>query len=192
VVHDRLTLTVFVALTRQAANWPGVPILLCSPSEPTAEHLSRAVFRHLPVFEDVTTAWEAASRSRVSLPSLRDSLLPLPGAARQARDLATEACARWDLPHLIGPASTVADELAANAIAHAATAMTVVLTLTDRFLHVSVRDGSPTEPRLDGGSTFASAKGRGLRLVEAVASAWGALPTADGKVVWASLALTAH
>jgi hypothetical protein len=44
---------------------------------------------------------------------------------------------------------------------------------------------------LDGGGPGAAATGRGLHLVDAMASSWGFLPATDGKVVWATLALAA-
>jgi anti-sigma regulatory factor (Ser/Thr protein kinase) len=118
---------------------------------------------------------------------VRDELLPVSGAARQARDIATDACLRWDLPHLIGPASLIASEFTANVVTHASTMMTLRLSLTERYLHVAVRDGSGVEPHLDDGAPDAAPTGNGLRLVNAMASSWGSVPTNDGKVVWASL-----
>ena len=103
--------------------------------------------------------------------------------------MATDACLRWGLPHLMGPASTVMGEFVTNAMVHAATALTARLSLTDRYLHVAVRDGSVAVPRLDGGAAAAPTTGRGLRIVDAVASSWGSLPADGGKVVWAALAL---
>jgi anti-anti-sigma regulatory factor len=188
-VQDHLALTVFAAVCRQAAMWPATPVLLCGPSERTATLLSRAAYRRIPVVADVDAARAEASQGGAGTPSLLDELLPIAGAARQARDLATEACLRWDQPHLVGPACIVVTEFVANAVTHAATAMTLRLALTERFLHVSVRDGSDIEPRLDSGAPAVATTGRGLRLVEAVASSWGSLPAEGGKVVWAVLAL---
>ena len=57
-----------------------------------------------------------------------------------------------------------------------------------RFLHLSVRDGSAAPPiRLipdpyNGG-------GRGLILIDALASGWGTTQVSGGKVVWATLRL---
>ena len=187
-VVDPLALTVFLAVARQAASWPGTPILLCAPTPQTRTLLGRAAFRQLPVFLDAAAARSDAAHHRVTLPTLRAVLLPVAGAARRARNMATDACLRWDLPHLIGPASTVMGEFVANSVVHAATVLTARLSLTDRYLHVAVRDGSVAVPRLDGGAATAPATGRGLRLVDAVATSWGSLPADGGKVVWASLA----
>jgi anti-anti-sigma regulatory factor len=186
---DPLAMTVFVAVRRQAALWPGTPVLLCAPSAPTAAVLCRAAYRQIPVFADADAARTEARNHRVVLPSVRDELLPVVGAARLARDVVTDACLRWNLPHLVGPASTVAGEFVANAVTHAATTMALRLSLSERYLHVAVRDGSPAEPVLDGAGPAASGGGLGLHLVEAVSSSWGFLPATDGKVVWATLAL---
>ena len=45
------------------------------------------------------------------------------GAARQARELVTEACARWELTDLVGPACTIVTELVNNVVVHAQTPM---------------------------------------------------------------------
>jgi anti-anti-sigma regulatory factor len=188
VVPDPLAVTVFAAVCRQAAMWPGTPILLCGPSAAMAVLLRRAAFRHIRVVADLDAARAEASRSQAP-PSIWDELLPVAGAARRARNLATDACLRWDEPHLLGPASTIASELVANAVTHAATMMTLRLSLTERFLHISVRDGSPVAPSQDGAVGGAPRTGRGLQLVETVASSWGSMPAEGGKVVWATLAL---
>jgi anti-anti-sigma regulatory factor len=188
-VLDPVAMTVFVAVARQATSWPGTPVMLCAPTPHTRTLLGRAAFRQLPVFVDAAAARSDARHHRVTLPSLRDELLPVTGAARQARNMATDACLRWELPDLIGPASTVMGELVTNAVVHAATVLTARLSLTDRYLHIAVRDGSVAVPRLHVGSTAAPTTGRGLRLVEAVTTSWGSLPADGGKVVWASLAV---
>ena len=184
-VGDPLALTVFTAVTRQAARWPGIPMLFCAP--PRA-HLGPAYSR-LPLFDSLVSARAHLEKVRgLALPVLSDELLPVAGAARHARDLATDACLRWDLPHLVGPASLVANELVSNVVDHAHTLMTLRLALRHRYLSIAVRDGSPVEPARPGPTPPTGiAQGRGLLLVDATAHAWGSLPSADGKVVWASL-----
>jgi hypothetical protein len=59
-------------------------------------------------------------------------------------------------------------------------------------LHVSVRDGDPRLPFLrdaesaDGGPSI-QMRGHGLRIVDVLSSAWGAMATRDGKMVWATI-----
>jgi hypothetical protein len=149
--------------------------------------LDAGALRRLPVLSSVAAGRAEAGESRRSLPTVRDDLLPLAGAARHARNLATEACLRWDLPHLVGPASLVVSELVSNVVEHAHTMMSLRLTLWDRYLYIAVRDGSTIEPGRPGQLSPEQLRGRGLHLVGSTAHSWGCLPTDGGKVVWASL-----
>ena len=108
------------------------------------------------------------------------------GACRRARDLAGDACRRWNLPELAGPARLVLSELVGNVVRHAGTPMEVTLTLRRPFLHVAVTDGSP-EPVAARRPDQLAEGGRGLLLVRNLTQRWGSLPTGDGKVVWAML-----
>jgi anti-anti-sigma regulatory factor len=187
-VSNELSLSVFNAVVRQAARWPGTPILLCAPQPATAVLLASAAYRRLPVFASLDRARTFLAGSPSALPTVAEDLLPTVGAARQSRNVATEACLMWDLPHLVGPACLIASELVSNAVDHAGTMMTLRVSLGRRFLFIALRDGSPAEP-VAGSPGVASERGRGLRIIEATAHSWGFLPARDGKVVWASLAL---
>jgi anti-anti-sigma regulatory factor len=186
-LSDPLALTVFVAVRRQAARWPGIPLLLCAPEPFTGIQLRAAAYRSLPLFTSLAAARAHARLERHTLSMLSDELLPISGAARQARNVATDACVRWDLPELLAPASLVASEFVSNVVDHAHTMMNLRLTLRPRYLHIAVRDGAAEEPVLRTTQGNSAMRGRGLLLVEATAHSWGWLPTDNGKVVWASL-----
>ncbi|HEX5198777.1 ATP-binding protein [Paractinoplanes rhizophilus] len=186
-VADDTALSLFTAVSQQAENWPGTPLLLCAPSPPVAELLERGRHGNVPVYAGVAQARRAVAEGRAAVPSVTDELLPIAGAVRHARNLVTEACLAWDLPELVGSASLVVSELVSNAVEHAGTMMTVRVTRRGRYVHIAVRDGSPREP-VAGTPGSLSDRGRGLVLVNTVAEHWGSLPTRDGKVVWATLA----
>ena len=186
-VSEPLALAVFTAVHRQAARWPGTPVLLCAPRPRTRTMLAGAAL-HLPVFPTRAAARQHAGSARRALPSMSDELLPISGAARQARNVTTEACLRWELPGLVAPAGLVASELVSNVVDHAHTMMTLRLSLRRRFLNIAVWDGSPAEPVAPGPEPPDGPGGRGLFLVQATAHSWGWLPTDGGKVVWAALA----
>jgi anti-sigma regulatory factor (Ser/Thr protein kinase) len=186
-VAQPLALTVFIAVNRQAARWPGIPVLLCAPSTPVGILLAEGPGRRLPVFPTVAAATGHA-QARKSMPSLSDEILPISGAARHARNVTTEACLQWDLPDLIAPASLIANELVSNVVDHANTMATLRLSLHPRYLTIAVRDGSSATPV----SSANAQGGRGLLLVQASAHKWGWMPTEGGKVVWASLKLSAR
>jgi len=111
-------------------------------------------------------------------------LQPMVDAARRARELVTEACARWQRPELAESAYIAVTELVNNVVVHARTPMTVRLALLDGELHVAVRDYSDQPPRRGEPTQYG---GRGLMVLDAVARRWGYRPGRDGKVVWAVL-----
>ncbi|HEY0536488.1 MAG TPA: ATP-binding protein [Actinoplanes sp.] len=187
-VEEPLALAVFTAVSRQAAHWPGIPVLYCAATARVRRMLSNGAQRRLPTADTVSLAAEMVGAAGRSMPSLIDDLLPIAGAARHARNVATEACVRWDLPGLVGAASVIASELVTNVVEHASTMATLRVSLVPRFVTIAVRDGSTDGPRR---ATPGLTGGRGLMLVEAMAHSWGWLPVDGGKVVWASLSRSA-
>ncbi|SCG50280.1 ATP-binding protein [Micromonospora halophytica] len=182
-VADRLALSVFAATARRAADWPSVPVVLCAPPADAAAWLARSTAcRVVPVRPSCAEATELAGAS--ASPRLRVRLEPVATACRKARELVAEACGRWNVPELAGPASLVLSELVGNVVRHAHTPMQVTLTLRRPYLQVSVADGSPTAARASCPELRAEG-GRGLVLVREVAQRWGSSPLGDGKVVWA-------
>jgi anti-sigma regulatory factor (Ser/Thr protein kinase) len=82
----------------------------------------------------------------------------------------------------------VISELATNAVIHAGTPFSVSLSSDGSVMRISVSDWSALRPVMRDGSPGAIS-GRGLRLVAAVADAWGVEPGPEGKTVWAELQL---
>ena len=87
---------------------------------------------------------------------------------------------------VLGDTLLVVDELVTNSIVHAATPMVVTLEYSRNACRCSVRDGCANGPlprlveRADG-------SGRGLRLVNAIATTWGVERSAAGTTVWAEI-----
>ena len=185
VVASPAAASVFLAVSRQAAVWPGTPLLIAAPPPVAA---SFAGFRRLAVFGSVPEALDARPARR--LPTVCDALLPVSGAASRARVLAREACDRWELPRLAEPAAFVTGELVTNAMVHAQTMADLRLSLGRRHLLVAVRDGSTAEPRHAAGPALDPAAPRGLLMVAAMATRWGSVPLPDGKVVWAAMRMS--
>jgi anti-sigma regulatory factor (Ser/Thr protein kinase) len=186
--------TWLVAQGAAAGMVPPVQMALCvSPGLVLADRLQRlGARRFLPVFAKVRQA-RVAVQSRLPLSErLPLSLAALPESPAVARDLVGRACQAWGLPSLLYPARLIVSELVTNAVEHAGTAIKVVVSRRGAGLHLAVADGDhrlpelrpPVAPRpgqpLD-------ERGRGLRIVHTTATVWGAMPTADGKVVWATL-----
>ncbi|WP_229789321.1 ATP-binding protein [Pilimelia terevasa] len=118
---------------------------------------------------------------------LRLLLRPAVGAARAARELVTEACARGELAPLAGAACTVVTELVNNAVVHARTPLELVIGLRADGLDIAVHDGSAQLPQPRQPVAPAAPGGRGMVMVAALATRWGADPRPGGKVVWATL-----
>ena len=87
---------------------------------------------------------------------------------------------------MVESAQLLISELVVNSVLHAESEVTVRLDLLPGKLRVGIADGSPVAPEVRTVDA-ASVTGRGLMIVEALASDWGVEPTADGKVVWFEL-----
>jgi anti-sigma regulatory factor (Ser/Thr protein kinase) len=108
-------------------------------------------------------------------------------APRAARRFVAEQLEQWGRDELVDDAAVVVTELATNAVVHATSEFTVSMSLSEGCVRIAVRDASAVLPTLrELGSTNATS-GRGIALVAAIASQWGAEQMADGKIVWAKL-----
>ncbi|WFE43296.1 ATP-binding protein [Verrucosispora sp. WMMD1129] len=184
-VRDQLAVSVFAAVARRAADWPMVPLVLCAPHPEAAALLTASTAcRVVPMRDSCDEASRFAGASAVS--RLRLRLDPVAAACRRARELVTDACARWNLPEAAGPASVVLSELVGNVVRHAGTPMQVTVTLRRPWLHLAVIDGSSAAAR-PGAAGQHDEGGRGLLLVRELADRWGSAPAGDGKAVWATL-----
>ncbi|BEL04687.1 ATP-binding protein [Actinoplanes sichuanensis] len=182
---ESAAVSVFLGVSRQAAVWPGTPLLLAAPAPALSRLLGGGGHGRLAVFDTVDAAMSAEPGP--SLPVISDMMLPVAGAPRRSREVVAGACLRWALPHLIDPASVIAGELVTNAVVHARTMLSLRLTLSRRYLLLAVRDGSAEVPLLPGPAFTDPAAPRGLLLVDEMSAHWGSQPTGDGKVVWATL-----
>jgi hypothetical protein len=173
---------------------PPVQLALCVPPQlPLADKMQRlGARRFLPVYAKVRQA-RVAIASRLPLTErVTATLPPGPEAPSAARNLIGDACLAWDLPELLYPARTVMSELVTNAVEHARTEMTIVISRRGQGVHLTVADLAAEPPRLIKQTRVRRGRplderGMGMRLVDGTATAWGSLPTATGKVVWAIL-----
>jgi hypothetical protein len=115
-------------------------------------------------------------------------------SAREVRGLVRELLSGRD-GILVDDAVLVVDELASNAHVHARgpRSCRLILIDQDRCVRIEVDDASPAQPRLRNPDRTG---GRGLVLVDRLASSWGVRNHGDGdpnravrKTVWAEVAL---
>jgi len=100
-----------------------------------------------------------------------------------ARRFVMAALADVDAAGASDDAVALVSELATNAVIHARTPYTVVVTRDGDTVRVGVHDRSAVVPRRRAYGLDATT-GRGLRLMATVSSSWGIEAETGGKVVW--------
>lgn len=116
-----------------------------------------------------------------------------PSAVAFARDRVLTYVRAWGVPlneEMREGVRLVASELITNAVVHGGGLATVGLYYDDGRLLLVVHDGNPAEPRREY-TTGDDEAGRGLAMVEFLATRNGWDPTTRGKKVWAECALEA-
>jgi hypothetical protein len=104
-------------------------------------------------------------------------------APAAARHFAVATMNAWGAGDLADDVALVVTELAANAIVHAHSAFTVIMSTRDDMLRISVRDAAPLD-----GAGLRAAPLHGLGAVDALASRWGVESLENaGKTVWVDL-----
>lgn len=107
---------------------------------------------------------------------------PTPAAAPAAREFVVSLGGFADSESVLR-LKTLASEIVTNAILHARTPFSVVVTGDNAHIRVAVRDRSFALPvKRDRDSNYPT--GRGLHIVEALADRWGVENEDDGKTVW--------
>ena len=107
-------------------------------------------------------------------------------SAAAARHFAEDRLRDWGAAELVEPTRLLVSELMVNAVLHTGTPAQLTLHLDSGCLHADVADGGsgevarqPYEPE--------APTGRGLMIVDALATRWGVEERDAGKVVWFEL-----
>ncbi|MFF3846767.1 SpoIIE family protein phosphatase [Streptomyces sp. NPDC002328] len=111
-----------------------------------------------------------------------------PALVAPIRKQVVEQLDRWRLSEATFPAELVVSELVTNAIRYGARPIRLRLIHDAATLICEVSDNSHTAPHLRRAKTWDEG-GRGLLLVAQLTQRWGSRHTADGKTIWAELAL---
>lgn len=109
-----------------------------------------------------------------------------PSAAGLARHFVEAALSATVDERALETAMLLSSELVTNAVVHGTGPVRISLDLPDGRVRVSVTDGSSEPPRLVR-SEPESSSGRGIYLVELLATAWGIEGAPAGKTVWFEL-----
>ena len=118
------------------------------------------------------------------------TLPPTPGSAAAAR-----AAVRAVLPprgERVAPVAVLlTDELVVNAIRYGTGSVRLTLSVAPRRIRVTVGDDTSAPPvQIEADRERPRPSGRGLVLVEALATRWGVIPDGAGKRVWFELTWT--
>jgi anti-anti-sigma factor len=186
---DPVCATVFATVANHpSSDWPATAFLLCGARPAVARELQRLAVPHfLPLYDSLEDALDQVAARP---PYLKDELrlAPTATAPAAARLYVRDVLQYWRLAlpgqDVIDRAELLADELVTNAVVHTRTSLRLRLELRGDLLHIGVHDASPRLLRLVPDDPEGET-GRGLRLVEQLATAWGVNRSRDGgKVVW--------
>ena len=114
--------------------------------------------------------------------------LPDSAAPGDARRMSRQALVDWELEDFAPVVELLVSEVVTNAVRHAASEGEIQLHVHEHVLRVEVTDavGGRPQPRHPAPE---DPSGRGLAIVESVASRWGVEPLPVGKTVWFELDL---
>ncbi|MFE0641095.1 SpoIIE family protein phosphatase [Streptomyces sp. NPDC058877] len=113
---------------------------------------------------------------------------------RAARRFVRESLLAWDREELVDSLELLASEVVTNALIHADSRVDLRLREGPDHIRLEVRDSDVTPPipspiSVSGGENAQAEHGRGLLIVESLASSWGTSPSGRGKTVWLELPL---
>ena len=115
-------------------------------------------------------------------------LAPTAPSITAARHVVLELLRVWGTPQDRDDAALLVTELVANVVDHVGgeASLTLELTSSEGWLRIAVRDGSSVRPVVQELSQERP-RGRGLRMVRAIADRWGSEDHQGGKRVWCEL-----
>ncbi|WUX58457.1 PAS domain S-box protein [Streptomyces sp. NBC_01431] len=124
-------------------------------------------------------------------PTAVSACLPAqPVSVGEGRRFLRRTLEAWNCEDLIDTACLLASELLSNSVRHACEPLRLRLRRARDELNVEVSDGSPVLPQART-AALDEESGRGLALLDQLATSWGTVPTQEGKAVWFALPLPA-
>jgi PAS domain S-box-containing protein len=124
--------------------------------------------------------------SRSLLEPQRTQLPAAPISARTARRFVTDLLRDVIAENLVEQAQLLTSEIVTNAVLHAGTRIDLSVTASPGWVRIEVRDGSSVALSMRHHADEATT-GRGLEIVEILASRWGTSFDEIGKTVWFEL-----
>jgi pimeloyl-ACP methyl ester carboxylesterase/anti-sigma regulatory factor (Ser/Thr protein kinase) len=113
-----------------------------------------------------------------------------PKAVGEARRMLARQLIAWGLDSAVDDLQLLASELVTNAVRYGKKPVTVRLITRGSTLRLEVTDGNPADVPTQRVAHHTEANGRGLPLVDAIATDWGVCIESHGKTVWVELCTT--
>jgi len=115
---------------------------------------------------------------------VKDGLEADTSSAGKARRFVDEVLSRWRCGDLLDDVQLLVSELVTNAVIHAGSEVEIAVRLLVDSVRIEVVDRAPDARLRPSSPADGDESGRGLLLVETLASAWGVEPLGGGKAVW--------
>ena len=192
---DRVTvdqprfLIVLAATARGLSDDDIATLVVAHPATDVGRSARRELRDTLPIYNTRAAARKATIDVPPSPTRMHLHLPPLPTSPAVARSLVQYACGSWRLDRVADQARLIISELVTNAVVHAGTELDVTVVFRRDFLFLQVRDRSVDLPRALGPESVSprAEHGRGLHLIDSLATSWGSSAAPDGKTVWAAV-----
>jgi len=114
-------------------------------------------------------------------------LRPVPTSAGIARKFIGTTLSAWGCDEIVDLVTLLVSELVTNAVLHARSDLELHIASGHHLVRIEVSDGSTLTPVIRAHDDDAMT-GRGLALVDQLASSWGVTPHDGGKTVWFEVA----
>ena len=118
-----------------------------------------------------------------ALSAARATLAPELQSAGRARRFVDETLRRWECGEVLDVVTLLVSELVTNAIVHAGSEVEVSVELRSEAIRIEVFDSVSAAP-VPRDAKDEDTSGRGMALIEAMASSWGVDSHPNGKSVW--------
>lgn len=116
--------------------------------------------------------------------AVKEGMVADTASAGQARRFVDQVLSRWHCGGVLEDVKLLVSELVTNAVVHADSDVEVAVRLLNDAVRIEVVDRAPAQPLRPSDPPQDAESGRGLLLVETLASAWGVEALDQGKVVW--------
>jgi anti-sigma regulatory factor (Ser/Thr protein kinase) len=147
-------------------------------------------YRHPAPSADCASGGDTVEKV-ASVPAIHISLPQTAASPAEARHLVGRFAAENDLRNESGAALLVLSELVTNAVLHGAEPIDVVVRRDGDVLRIEVSDGgSRTDGVVPRARDDHRPGGRGLHIVNSLATRWGTTDNDAGKTVWAEIGIT--